>query len=155
MYSWGGDGGDAHVLGLHPNDRERHVSRVFRDLANNAGDGRIPLENTGVYVHAVVPSPIKSSRLDALNRKVTMVACGAMHSCVCCADGSCWTWGSGNGGRLGHGSNVDDQMVPKQVVRLRHEAVKEVHCSRWHTAAVVLPPPLTEPVQISQSTFSD
>jgi alpha-tubulin suppressor-like RCC1 family protein len=33
---------------------------------------------------------------------VTNVACGSMHTVCCTSDGECYTWGSGDYGRLGH-----------------------------------------------------
>ena len=46
------------------------------------------------------------------------IACGSLHSACVTEDGSLYTWGRGNYGRLGHGTN-DDKVVPTKIVTTR------------------------------------
>ena len=43
------------------------------------------------------------------------VAAGACHSLAITADGAVFTWGKGEGGFLGHGEDLSDQLLPKKV----------------------------------------
>ncbi len=45
------------------------------------------------------------------NIKITFINAGCEHSCAVSADGVVYTWGHGDGGRLGHGDNKP-RMLP-------------------------------------------
>ena len=71
-----------------------------------------------------------------------MVACGAVHCAVLLRDSRVFTWGVGDGGRLGHG-DTSDRHKPVLVQELHGECVSQVSCAVWHSAAVVVIPPFT------------
>ncbi|ETO84809.1 hypothetical protein, variant 1 [Phytophthora nicotianae P1976] len=73
--------------------------------------------------------------------RVTQITCGAMHAGLVTSDGQAYTWGSGDGGRLGHGDNTS-YVNPKLVEALKTDIIVELACACWHTVAVVLIPPL-------------
>lgn len=60
--------------------------------------------------------------------------------CICIAEDGVYTWGSGDGGRLGHG-DYDDRVIPERVAALEGEIVLQVVCGNWHSAAIVQVPP--------------
>ncbi|KAG6969152.1 hypothetical protein JG688_00005453 [Phytophthora aleatoria] len=73
--------------------------------------------------------------------RVTQITCGAMHAGLVTSDGQAYTWGSGDGGRLGHGDNIS-YVNPTLVEALKTDIIVELACACWHTVAVVLIPPL-------------
>jgi hypothetical protein len=78
-----------------------------------------------------------------MNRYHCQVSCGALH-CACLLDDSrVFSWGSGDGGRLGHG-DTKRRNTPTIIHALAGEAVAKVACSVWHSAAVVVVPPYTK-----------
>ncbi|KAF4149284.1 Regulator of chromosome condensation (RCC1) repeat [Phytophthora infestans] len=73
--------------------------------------------------------------------RVTQITCGAMHAGLVTSEGQAYTWGSGDGGRLGHGDNIS-YVNPKLVEALKTDIIVELACACWHSVAVVLIPPL-------------
>lgn len=71
--------------------------------------------------------------------KVLRIACSANHSAAVTNLGL-YTWGSGDGGRLGHGDHRD-RVEPCRVESLAKEIVIDVSLGFWHTAAIVQVPP--------------
>ncbi|KAG1708906.1 hypothetical protein DVH05_022538 [Phytophthora capsici] len=69
------------------------------------------------------------------------ISCGAMHAGLVTTDGQAYTWGSGDGGRLGHGDN-SSYVNPKLIEALKTDIIVELACACWHSVAVVLIPPL-------------
>jgi len=69
-------------------------------------------------------------RLDA-----AAVACGPRHAALITKNGEVYTWGCGDGGRLGHGS-CNSAPEPKMVLELSGRRVVQVACGDWHTAAI-------------------
>lgn len=64
---------------------------------------------------------------------VAVVSLGAMHSAAVKTDGSLWTWGFNEGGRLGNGlKGTKNVNVPEKVM----DDVATVSCGSSHTAAV-------------------
>ena len=47
-----------------------------------------------------------------------------------------WSWGSGDGGRLGHG-DLKDRLEPCRVKTFQNEIVTQVEAGIWHSIAVV------------------
>lgn len=73
---------------------------------------------------------------------VLQVSCGASH-CIVLADGCSlpvFSWGSGSGGKLGHGDNKN-RPVPTPIAALEGERVLQVGCGTWHSACIVETPP--------------
>ena len=72
---------------------------------------------------------------------VRMVSCGANH-CVCVTEQlGAMSWGSGSGGKLGHG-DTQDVKEPKRIKTMMNDIVLYVACGIWHSLAVVLVAPL-------------
>jgi len=75
--------------------------------------------------------------------RVKQVACGAAHSCAVDTRGRLYTWGGGDGFRLGHG-DCKPRHVPTRVAALDDRTVIEVQAGVWHSAAVVMVPPMRQ-----------
>mmetsp|Transcript_15910 Transcript_15910/g.19420 ORF Transcript_15910/g.19420 Transcript_15910/m.19420 type:complete len:606 (+) Transcript_15910:599-2416(+) len=74
--------------------------------------------------------------LDALRGVgVSQIACGSGHTVVLTIDGSVYTWGRGDDGRLGHGDN-GWKYVPRLARALAGQVITQVTCGSYHTAAV-------------------
>ncbi|CEG44962.1 hypothetical protein F444_01327 [Plasmopara halstedii] len=73
--------------------------------------------------------------------RVSQITCGALHAGLVTDEGQAYTWGSGDGGRLGHGDNMSF-VHPKLVDALKTDIIVELACACWHTVAIVLIPPL-------------
>ncbi|KAL3671695.1 hypothetical protein V7S43_003605 [Phytophthora oleae] len=85
--------------------------------------------------------------VEALQSKwITRVSCGATHTAVVSADGQLFTFGCGDGGRLGVGSN-DDSLHPQLVSSLEKHVVLDVCCGSWHTLCVAREREETFPVR--------
>uniref|UniRef100_H3GLM7 Phospholipid-transporting ATPase n=1 Tax=Phytophthora ramorum TaxID=164328 RepID=H3GLM7_PHYRM len=59
--------------------------------------------------------------------QVSQISCGAMHAGLVTTDGQAYTWGSGDGGRLGHGDNTS-YVNPKLVDALKMDIIVELAC---------------------------
>ncbi|KAG7389597.1 hypothetical protein PHYPSEUDO_009994 [Phytophthora pseudosyringae] len=70
------------------------------------------------------------------SKRITRVSCGAIHTAVVSADGQLFTFGCGDGGRLGLGSN-DDSFHPQLVSALENHVVLDACCGSWHTLCIV------------------
>ncbi|KAG2834939.1 hypothetical protein PC129_g4952 [Phytophthora cactorum] len=80
------------------------------------------------------------------NKRITRVSCGAVHTAVVSADGQLFTFGCGDGGRLGLGSN-DDSFHPQHVSALENHVVLDVSCGSWHTLCIAREREETFPVR--------
>jgi len=80
-------------------------------------------------------TPMKIQILD-MSIQITQVCAGSEHSVALASDGTVWTWGSGQMGRLGHGGDADVKQ-PKLVAGLAKAAkIKFVTCGRFNTGAI-------------------
>lgn len=68
------------------------------------------------------------------------VSCGALHTLALTEVGA-FSWGSGDGGRLGHG-NRKHRDIPTLIEGLKGMVVVQVSAGTWHSAALVQVPPL-------------
>mmetsp|Transcript_14285 Transcript_14285/g.39698 ORF Transcript_14285/g.39698 Transcript_14285/m.39698 type:complete len:660 (+) Transcript_14285:305-2284(+) len=66
---------------------------------------------------------------------VAQIAAGSGHTVVLTTDGEVFTWGRGDDGRLGHGENMW-KYVPRMIQSLAGQAMVQVTCGSYHTAAV-------------------
>lgn len=74
--------------------------------------------------------------VEALEKKrITRVSCGAVHTGVVSADGQLFTFGCGDGGRLGLGNNKD-ALQPELVTALINHVVLDTCCGNWHTLCI-------------------
>jgi len=71
--------------------------------------------------------------------KVKLISCGSDHT-VAVTDSRVFSWGSGDGFRLGHG-DVEDRSKPSEILTLTGLSVSDVSCGTWHCACVVVIPP--------------
>lgn len=77
-------------------------------------------------------------------KKVLQVACSANHCLALVKDmNQVYSWGGGDGGRLGHG-DAADKFMPTPVDAFRGMCVLQVACGPWHSAAIVMWPPLID-----------
>ncbi len=70
---------------------------------------------------------------------VKSISCGAEHTLACTLS-TIYSWGSGDGGRLGHGSDLSDRWEPCEIVALRGSHVLDISAGTWHSACVVCIP---------------
>tara|TARA_B110000208_G_scaffold157442_1_gene191184 strand:+ start:211 stop:2007 length:1797 start_codon:yes stop_codon:yes gene_type:complete len=107
-------------------------------LADNGKLGLNTLERRGVETKKnCFPGP---TLVTAFRRVfVTKVACSSNHALAMTSDGV-WTWGSGDGGRLGHG-DLEDRHKPTKVRELQGHHVLDIGAGFWHSACIVLVPP--------------
>lgn len=76
------------------------------------------------------PAPTAVEALSKVH--ISRVSCGAAHTGVVSAYGQLFTFGCGDGGRLGLGSN-DDASSPQLVTVLADMVVLDVCCGGWHS----------------------
>jgi len=83
------------------------------------------------------PVPIVVPSLQKV--KIHLIACSANHSAAIAEEGL-FTWGSGDGGRLGHGDNAD-RHEPCLVKALQGSIVIDISLGFWHSGAIIQVPP--------------
>lgn len=109
----------------------------------HVGDGRLGLgtrKRIGAREEEAQYFPGPAIVDNLVKFKVQQVACGATHCCVR-TEGALWTWGHGAGGRLGLG-DADDRYQPNLVETFAGRIVIDVSAGTWHSAVVVMVPPL-------------
>lgn len=86
------------------------------------------------------PKPFVMHQVELLRAvNIRQVACGALHSMALSADGKVYSWGSNDGGRLGHGhSRAQEQIAKPAMVRgcLDKLVVLAIACGTWHSACI-------------------
>jgi len=65
----------------------------------------------GDLQHQQLPKKIEAFA----DQRVVAVSAGEDHSLAITADGAVWSWGDGGLGRLGHGEDLSDQLLPKKI----------------------------------------
>ena len=115
LFTWGSFGGDDHA----PTLGHRH------------GEVLMGTEDGNHYS----PVPIAVRALRSMH--VTHVSCGPEHAAAVTAHGLLYSWGSGDRGRLGIGSEVD-AWAPQQVADLVGKRVVQVACGTVHTLALTV-----------------
>jgi len=73
---------------------------------------------------------------------VRQVSCGVAHT-MCLTETGVFSWGGGSGGRLGHG-DTKDRFQPTRIDTFNREIVCQISVGTWHSAAIVLIPPLRD-----------
>lgn len=74
------------------------------------------------------------------NEKVRLIACGAEHT-IAVGESRVFSWGSGDGGRLGHDDYID-RWEPSEIFSLSGQRIVDVSCGTWHSACIVAVPPI-------------
>jgi alpha-tubulin suppressor-like RCC1 family protein len=72
---------------------------------------------------------------------ISQVSCGADHTLAFGMSGV-WSWGSGAGGKLGHGDNKD-LYEPVLISKLRGKSILQIAAGTWHSMAIVTFPPIS------------
>ena len=75
-----------------------------------------------------------------LKEKVKKVACGSEHSIALTSSGI-YSWGVGDGGRLGHG-DFEDRWEPNEIKALQGCNISDISCGVWHSSCIVIIPPM-------------
>ena len=92
----------------------------------------------GVGDRADRHAPVRVGGEEAFGQsKVRMVACGSYHTVAVTEEGAVWSWGRGNGGRLGQNDD-HNRLAPARVGQERFGGAKIVtaDCGYGHSAAV-------------------
>lgn len=92
-------------------------------------DGQLGLGDT-----ADQSAPVRVEFLPP-SKVVVQVACGSGHTVALTDEGSVYTWGRGDDGRLGHGDH-GWKYVPYPVLAFKEKRISHVACGSYHTAAV-------------------
>jgi alpha-tubulin suppressor-like RCC1 family protein len=106
--------------------------------ASNGRLGQGALERVGVPEKEKYFFPLPKC-LDTMER-IRQISCGADHT-LALGESGCWSWGSGAGGRLGHGDN-NDRQNPVLVPRIKKRCITQVFASHWYSMVVVIHPPM-------------
>ncbi|GMI03818.1 hypothetical protein TrLO_g11018 [Triparma laevis f. longispina] len=111
----------------------------------HVADGRLGLgarERVGVSDEEKHFFPGPSLITGLRDEFVCTIACGSQHVLAVTLNAT-FSWGSGSGGRLGHGDNKS-RWKPEPIMALNGWHVISVGAGTWHSAAVVMVPPLRE-----------
>ena len=80
---------------------------------------------------------LRPKKVEALGgHRVAAVSAGFAHSLALTTDGSVWSWGPGDDGRLGHGDE-QRQLLPKMVEALAGQRVIAVSAGGMHSLALI------------------
>jgi len=85
------------------------------------------------------PSPVRFPA----SQVVKQIACGAEHT-LASTQSTLFSWGCGDAGRLGHGSNHCDRWDPTEVTALRGSHILDISAGTWHSAVIVSVPPMKD-----------
>eukprot|EP00957_Ditylum_brightwellii_P023401 1766286-Ditylum_brightwellii.AAC.1 len=126
---------------------ENHNCALLRDgqvyTWGHSANGRLGLgrqERVGVPDEKKTFFPIPS-KVSIISRKpVALISCGCEHTIAVSSSGM-FSWGVGDGGRLGHGDCLD-RWEPCRISSLDGWNILDVSAGIWHSACVVAVPPL-------------
>ena len=82
------------------------------------------------------------TRIPTFHEVISKVSCGAQHT-VAVGASRVYSWGSGNGGRLGQNDYID-RSEPSPIETLDGLRIIDISAGTWHSACVILVPPLKE-----------
>eukprot|EP00636_Phaeomonas_parva_P017066 CAMPEP_0118867600 /NCGR_PEP_ID=MMETSP1163-20130328/11152_1 /TAXON_ID=124430 /ORGANISM="Phaeomonas parva, Strain CCMP2877" /LENGTH=590 /DNA_ID=CAMNT_0006802033 /DNA_START=136 /DNA_END=1905 /DNA_ORIENTATION=- len=107
----------------------------------HSGDGRLGLgarERVGVPPEERFYFPTPSMVGDLGKERVLKLSCGPSFT-LCVTDKHVYSWGSGSGGRLGHGDKMDCAS-PRIIEAFSRSIVMSVAAGTWHSLALVMIP---------------
>eukprot|EP00878_Enallax_costatus_P013317 GHUV01013923.1.p1 GENE.GHUV01013923.1~~GHUV01013923.1.p1 ORF type:complete len:399 (+),score=132.40 GHUV01013923.1:152-1348(+) len=119
------------LLGL-PEKREIGDCYIWGDWGDLEGFASCAAAETGALQSCCAPVMVANTH--ALD--IIQVAVGARHAALLTRGGEVYTWGSGQGGKLGNGSTAGS-FFPYQVTRLSGKGTVAVACGHSYTAAVL------------------
>lgn len=121
---------------------EKHACLIARDgqavTFGLGANGRLG-QGMGVEENVYSPKPLPVSMPSG--RAVRLVACGAEHTLIATQQET-YSFGCGDGGRLGHGVDLADKFEPCEISFFRGKHVLDLSAGTWHSAVVVHVPPL-------------
>ncbi|KAM7268628.1 hypothetical protein ACFE04_010794 [Oxalis oulophora] len=88
-------------------------------------------DHNGVQMDSLLPKLLESTTM----LDVRKISLGAKHAALVTKQGEVFSWGDGNGGRLGHKVNMDVTQ-PKLVESLNSFSVQSVACGEYQTCAI-------------------
>lgn len=95
------------------------------------GDGTTGMLGHGENGEENVPRVVDA----LLSRSIWTVACGVKHTISVTKEGEVFSWGSGDGGKLGQG-HLRDRSTPLRIAELKDKKVTKVACHELHSAAL-------------------
>ena len=111
----------------------------------HVADGRLGIgarERVGVPEGEKIFFPGPSLLTSLRDEFVTQVSCGTQHVLAVSLT-QVFSWGCGAGGRLGHG-DMKERWKPEPIVALNNWHIIAISAGTWHSAAVVMVPPLKD-----------
>lgn len=129
-------GGENHMCSLSVSGRVYTWGHVDSGRLGLGVDERYGAKPAEKYFF---PAPTLLSSL--MNEPIREIACGAAHSLALSSAGKVFAWGHGAGGRLGVGDFMN-RIQPAEVEALSNKCVTQVAAATWHSAAIVLNPPM-------------
>ena len=130
VWSWGG--GDEGQLG-HGDRQHQQLPKKVEVLAQRVvavwagsshsialtANGAVWSWGNGSYGklgHGDMQGQLLPKKVEAMaGQRVIAVSAGWQHSLATTADGAVWSWGEGETGRLGHGEDLANQLLPKKI----------------------------------------
>jgi len=74
---------------------------------------------------------------------IVMISCGSEHT-VASSKSRVFSWGTNDGGRLGHGDCID-RFKPSEVLSLSIGlSILDISCGTWHSACIAASPPMKD-----------
>eukprot|EP01047_Picozoa_sp_COSAG01_P013746 COSAG01_NODE_654_length_14482_cov_20.826347_3_plen_511_part_00 len=110
-----------------------------------AGRGQLGHDRSNLpfkhFTRGRLTTPTALTRAFPERVKVAMISAGAHHSACVTDRGGLWTWGLGDLGQLGHGTNpsadmLSRQWLPRRVLALRRHRVVSLECGSLSTAVL-------------------
>lgn len=100
------------------------------------GDGHYGQLGSGVLEIQNVPDP-RAVAGPFIGAVVKDIACGSNHCLALLDDDTVWSWGFGQGGRLGHGDEVD-RAFPCQIEALIGKQVRLIACGTYCNGTITI-----------------
>ena len=133
---------DASMVASTVSCGEKHTCMISRDgqafTFGLGANGRLG-QGMGVEENSYSPKPFPVRMIT--NRVIRLVACGAEHTLIA-SQQETFSFGCGDGGRLGHGDDLSDKFEPCEIYFFRGKHVLELSAGTWHSAVVVHISPL-------------
>lgn len=104
----------------------------------HSANGRLGLGCVNNPVKVYTPYSVQFPRCE----RVRLISCGTDHSLAVTAC-RIYSWGCGDGGKLGHG-DYSDRWEPSEIVSLSGKRITDVSSGFWHSACIINIPPMTE-----------